>query len=104
MNLNETSKAGLIEPLAAVFFRVLAIILILGALGAALDRSLDEFLWSFFASPARAGMPVAEQSRMISLTFLIHLPIPLVLFAFSLRLARMVSRSLSRTLEPKPSN
>ena len=96
MNLNEASKAGLIEPLAAVLFRGLAVVIVLHAFRAA----LDEFARNFFTLPASAG--VFFYFWMVLIYFLIPLPIALILFVFSLRLARLTSVSLSRALESKP--
>ena len=102
MSLNEASKAGLIEPIAAVLFRAMAIVFVL-AFFRALSMSLYALVWSFFAPHANAGILFMAESVGIMLLgiFLLGLPIPLVLFIFSLRLARLTSVSLSRALASK---
>jgi len=109
MNLNGLSKAGLIEPLLAVLFRALAVSLILeafcGTLRSFVAGSMD--YWSFIASHAHAaGSSWQVWTVMVALTTLIHFlvgfSIPIILFFFSLRLARMLSKGLARALLPKP--
>jgi len=87
------SKAGLIEPLIVVLFRALAVSLILGDFFETLSSTIGSFLGSF---PGPWWMTATG--------FLVRLPIPIILFVFSLPFARMLSNGLSRALSSNPAN